>query len=102
MAGTVAVTDAPQRSRYEISIDGQLVGFADYRRRPGRLVLPHTEIDEEHRGGGLAARLVRTVLDAARAEELRVTPLCPYVADYIRRHPEYADLVDERYRGQLG
>lgn len=56
----------------------------------------HTDVDDAYSGQGLAARLARTALDTARDRRLRVTPLCPYIAGYIRKHPEYVDLVDEK------
>ncbi len=97
----VQVTDSPERSRFEITVDGHLAGFADYRRREDRVILTHTEIDSAYQGQGLAGRLTGTTLDAIRAEGRRVTPLCPYIANYITKHREYADLVDERYPGKF-
>lgn len=90
----IEVAHNPEASRYEIRVDGVLAGFADYRTRPGRIVFTHTEISEEFEGRGLGSRLVREALDSARAAGVTVTPLCDFVADYIRRHPEYEDLVD--------
>lgn len=95
------VRDAPDRSRFEITVDGKLAGFSEYRSRPGRIVFTHTEVGDAYQGRGLAAKLVRAALDRARRLGLEVTPLCPYVAEYIRRHPEYLDLVDERHRAQF-
>ncbi|WP_283135486.1 GNAT family N-acetyltransferase [Rhizohabitans arisaemae] len=80
-------------TRYEIWVEGRLAGFANYRLRPGRVVIPHTEIDPEFEGKGLGSRLARAALDDIRRSELKVTPLCPFIADYIRRNPEYQDLV---------
>jgi hypothetical protein len=98
----VAVTDVPERSRFEITVDGELVGFADYRLRPGRVVITHSEIDDAHQGRGLAARLTRGALDSVRERGLLVTPLCPYTAEFVRKHAdEYRDLVDERHRPAL-
>jgi predicted GNAT family acetyltransferase len=94
----VAVTDVPERSRFEITVDGRLAGFADYREGPGRIVITHSEIDDTFQGQGLAATLTRTALDTIRERGLRVTPLCPYTAGYIRKHPEYLDLVDDEHR----
>lgn len=96
------VTDAPERSRFEISVDGRTVGFARYRHRAGRLEIPHTEVDPAHRGRGLAAEVTRATLEAARERDLTVVPLCSYVAAYIRRHPEFLDLVDADHRDLLG
>ena len=72
---------------------GRVVGVADYRRVGDVVVLPHTEVDRSLRGQGVAARLVAFALDDVRAQGLRVDPQCWYVADYLDRHPEYADLT---------
>lgn len=44
-------------------------------------------------GQGIAGRLTRHALDWAREQELKVIPRCPYVASWISRHADYADLV---------
>jgi predicted GNAT family acetyltransferase len=44
-------------------------------------------------GKGIGSALVRGLLDLARAQKLTVKPLCPFVAGYIAKYPEYADLV---------
>jgi predicted GNAT family acetyltransferase len=97
-AEQVTVADAPDRSRFEITVDGALAGFAEYHLRPGRIVVTHSEIDDAFQGRGLAGRLTRGLLDTVRERGLEVTPLCPYTANFIRRHPEYLDLVDEKHR----
>ncbi len=96
------VTDVPERNRFEIVLDGQVVGFVDYHRRPGQISLIHTEIEPTHEGAGLGARLIQAALDAARAEGVAVLPFCPFVRAYIERHPEYLDLVAEERRSQFG
>jgi hypothetical protein len=98
----ILVRDAPDRSRFEIIVDGRVAGFSEYHSRPGRIVFTHTEVDGAYQGRGLAGRLIRAALDASRRKGLEVTPRCPYVADFIRRHPDYLDLVDEAHRAQLG
>lgn len=97
----VQVVDVPEQSRFEIRAAGELAGHAEYRLRPDRMVLTHTEVDDRFRGRGLAGRLARTALDSARERDLRVTPLCPYIADYIRKHPEYVSIVDEKHRSEF-
>ena len=87
IGGVATVTDAPDRSRFEIELDGALVGFAQYRRRPGVIAFIHTEIDRGHDGEGLGGTLVRAALDAARAEGAEVLPFCPFVQGYIDRPP---------------
>ncbi|MDN5859057.1 MAG: N-acetyltransferase [Pseudonocardia sp.] len=89
----VAVADAPERSRYEITVDGAVAGFAQYRLRPDHITVLHTEIDDGYGGRGLAGRLVRAVLDDARARGLRVVAVCEFAKAWIDRHPGYADVV---------
>jgi uncharacterized protein len=84
-----------EHDRFEITVDGTPVGFAEYRLQPGRVVFTHTEIDPAHQGQGWAGRLARAALDAVRDDGLRVVPQCWFIADYIRKHPRYVDLVDE-------
>ena len=98
----VVVTDVADRSRFEITVDGTLAGFADYKALPGRLVILHSEIDDAYQGRGLAGALTKAALDSIRERGLLVTPRCPYTAAYIRKHPEYLDLVDEKHRASVG
>ena len=89
----LVVRDDPQELRYEAIRDGRLVGVIRYRIEPGVVVLVHTEVDEAVEGTGVGSQLVRGALADLRARGLRVVPLCPFVAAYMRRHPEDADLV---------
>ena len=88
------VRDNAQRFRYEILVDGKVAGFVQYSMRDGRMILVHTEVDEEDEGQGLAGVLVAGALDDIRRRGLRIVPICPFVESYIGRHPEYDDLVD--------
>jgi predicted GNAT family acetyltransferase len=87
------VRDNPEELRYEALREGQLVGLIRYRTEPGVVVLVHTEVDEAVEGTGVGSQLVRGALDDLRARGLRLVPVCPFVATYLRRHPEYSDLV---------
>ena len=86
------VVDNTARSRFELEEQG-LVAFADYHLRGGQLVIPHVEAPPALRGTGTAGRLMAGVLDIIRERGLKVVPRCPYAAAFIRRHPEYRDLV---------
>ena len=86
------VHDNPALQRFEMQVEGRTV-FADYRRRPGVLVITHVETPPELRGQGAAGRLMQGVVDHARAEGLHVSPLCSYAHAWLKRHPEYGDLV---------
>ncbi len=90
--GPSSVRDEPARNRYEIEIDGAVAILA-YRRRPGSIALIHTEVPPALRGHGLAEVLARAALDAARADGLKVIPICPFVKKFLERHPEYQPLV---------
>jgi predicted GNAT family acetyltransferase len=92
----VTVTDQPDRMRYEVHVDGMLAGFATYRRHDGNVEFLHTEVDEAFEGRGIAGQLARGALDDVRARGLRAVPLCPFIASWIGRHPDYADLVARR------
>ena len=81
-------------SRFTTSKDGQLAELV-YSLRDGKLVIEHTGVPEAIGGQGIAGALVKAALAHARASGLRVVPACSYSADYVRRHPEYADLVDD-------
>ncbi|PTX90775.1 GNAT family N-acetyltransferase [Opitutus sp. ER46] len=78
--------------RFETTVDGHLC-VADYDRRDGEIVFTHTYVPPELRGRGIAEQLVRTALEHARDEGLRVVPECSYVAVFLQRHQEYAALL---------
>ena len=88
----VVVTHNEEAHRFEATVDG-LRSLITYRRFPDGVVLQHTEVPTALEGKGLAAKLTRTALDFARANHLRVVPLCPYVSSFLRRHGEYQDLI---------
>jgi predicted GNAT family acetyltransferase len=92
-APVVAVANNEARSRYEISLDGVRVGLADYKPGPpGVVVMPHTEIDPDHGGRGLAGQLIKFALDDIAASGRKVKADCPFVAAYLTKHPEYSYL----------
>jgi predicted GNAT family acetyltransferase len=91
MANEVRRNDA--NSRYELLVDGELAGTADFRLDEDRVVLPHTVIDQRRRGEGLGAILVQGALDDIRHAGRTVVPTCWYVAQYIDEHPDERDLL---------
>jgi predicted GNAT family acetyltransferase len=94
-ADDAVMADHPDRRRYELELDGKLVGFLTYRvdADTGVITHRHTEIEPAYEGRGLGSRLVRFALDDARARGLTVRPQCPFVEAFIGRHPQYADLM---------
>jgi predicted GNAT family acetyltransferase len=78
--------------RFEIAREGQ-VAYLEYTLAGNVLALIHTEIPEKLRGHGLASTLAETALQYARDNKVKVDVICPSVADYIAKHPEYEELV---------
>jgi predicted GNAT family acetyltransferase len=93
-SGSPVVRNNRQAMHYEIDVDGALAGFAAYVIQHDRIVFTHTEIDDAFEGKGIGSVLARAALDDARASGRRIVPRCPFIAAYIERHAEYADLVD--------
>jgi predicted GNAT family acetyltransferase len=97
----IVVSDAPERKRFEATVDRELAGFLVYRARKGLLALIHTEVEDRFEGHGLGGRLARFALDQARARGLAVLPFCPFVNAWMQRHREYVDLVPAEYRASF-
>ena len=87
------VRNNTEDSRYELWVDGRLIGIADYVISHEQVLMPHTEIALDARGQGHGAVLVRAALDDVRGTGRRVVPSCWYVAQFIDENPDYADLV---------
>ena len=90
----LTVTDVPERQRYEARAGGERVGFAAYTVAGEQITFTHTEVDPAHEGEGVGSALVRGALDDARRRGLSVRPVCPFVGEWMRRHPDYDDLRD--------
>lgn len=95
----VAVTDAPEQSRFEARIDGRLAGWAEYDRHDsdsgGVIVFTHTEVGDDFEGQGVGSALARTALDRSREAGLAVVPRCEFIHGWIDKHPDYQDLVKQ-------
>ena len=86
------VRDNRTRSRFELDVEGG-VAFANYRLTPQAVIITHTETPAALRGRGIASELVKGALDLIRADGHKVIAGCGFVVDYLRKHPEEADLV---------
>ncbi len=92
-----AVVDVPELTRFELLLDGQRIGLADYVvDAAGNYVFPHVEIDPAFGGRGYGGVLVRAAMDAMRQRDARVVAVCPFVVSWLDQHREYADLVAHR------
>lgn len=87
-----AITDNVARKRYEMEADGA-VAFVDYTRHGDVLVLYHSEVPRSLRGRGIGSQLAGGVLDDIRRRGLHVRIACDFLADFVARNPQYADLI---------
>jgi predicted GNAT family acetyltransferase len=96
----VATSHNPEASRYEAHIDGELAGFAEYELTDQLVIFTHTQVEDAYEGHGVGSTLARFALDDVRASGTRkVLPLCPFIKDWIEKHPDYADLVADPASG---
>jgi predicted GNAT family acetyltransferase len=86
------VRDNKAQGRFELDVNGG-TAFANYRLTPRAVIITHTETPRALRGQGIASQLVEGALHLIRAEDRKVIAACGFVADYLRRHPEYQDMV---------
>jgi hypothetical protein len=84
----------PQAGRFEIEKNGS-VAVLEYLLQDGKMVFTHTGVPPALEGQGIGSRLARAGLDHARAQGLKVVPLCSFIAGYIQKHPEYQDLLEK-------
>ena len=88
------VRDNPEENRFEILIAGQVVGFSAYQRFGNSIVFTHTEVSPSRAEHGLGSELVQSALDEIRdTTNLRVVAQCPFVAHWLRNHPDYQPLL---------
>ena len=88
----VTVVDVPQAGRYEARVGDDLAGTAAYMRTPEVIAFIHTEVGDAYEGRGVGSSLARRAMEDARAQGLRVLAICPFIAGWLARHPEYEDL----------
>ncbi|GJM31021.1 MAG: N-acetyltransferase [Saprospiraceae bacterium] len=91
---SIKVVNNPEKKRFEVVID-EHVAVAEYMLVKNKIIFTHTEVPKELGGNGIGSKLAKTGLEYAKAEGLEVMPLCPYIAGYIKRNPEYIPLVQK-------
>jgi predicted GNAT family acetyltransferase len=89
----IEVHDDPDRSRFEITVDGRVAGFAAYRVRDGLVIVTHSQVDPAYQGQGLGSRLVAGTLDQLRERGATVVPACPFFAKYVSTHHDWDDIL---------
>jgi len=83
------------QQRYVLEINGQALGFAQYHEEGDRQVFTHTEIDDSLGGQGMGSTLVRAALDDARQRGKRIVPTCEFIAAYVKKHPDWNDILEQ-------
>ncbi len=84
--------DNAEAKRYEFKIDGH-TPIIEYIKAKEKIYLTHTEVPNELAGKGIGTALVKQALEDIKAKGLTLVPLCPFVALYLKRHPEWKALV---------
>jgi predicted GNAT family acetyltransferase len=86
------VRNNPALNRFELDLNDRMA-VAYYQLSPGVITFTHTEGPPELSGHGIGSNLVRSALQAARAQGLKVVAKCPFVAAYMAKHAEFNDLL---------
>ena len=98
----LVVRDNPDRHRFEIDLGDGRFAIAEYTLSAGKIMFTHTGVPEGHEGKGIGTTLIRFALDAARERGLKVIPVCPFFAAYMKKHAEVQDLRDPAWRKKFG
>ena len=101
MAEQLKVTMNEAKARFEVTLDSE-VAFAEYRLHKGWVTLPHTVVPPAFEGKGVGSALAKAALSYAREHNRMVKPVCPFIAGYIGKHPEWHDVVHPDFRGRVG
>jgi predicted GNAT family acetyltransferase len=98
---TVTVVNNPSDLRYEVYVGDELAGFTSYTLRGDAVAFRHAEVLPQWEGHGVGSQLAKEALDDVVAAGKTITPLCPFIVDYVSRHPSYLPHVDEPHRVEI-
>lgn len=94
----ITLADNPSAHRFELRKGGEVAAFAEYNLLKDAVLFTHTEVLPAFEGQGLGSKLAKFALDDVRARGLHAIPQCPFIAGFIRKRPEYLDLVKAEHR----
>ena len=86
------LTDNEAREQFEMVTDG-ILSRIEYKIMGNKIFLTHTEVPHELEGKGVGSKIVKAALEEVESRGLKLIPLCPFVASYIKRHPEWESLL---------
>lgn len=95
------VVDNAEAGRFEVIIDDEVAGYAEYYTAGTARAFTHTIVEGRFEGRGVGSILARGALDATRQAGQKVLPYCPFIRSYIERHPAYVDLVPANRRAEF-
>ena len=90
---TVTIDEEDQRFEVKTEED---VAYIDYRWYEGKLMLLYIYVPVPYRGKGISNVLIRHALEYAKSKDVKINIYCPYIAKYVRMHPEYEVLLDKK------
>ncbi|WP_225975459.1 GNAT family N-acetyltransferase [Panacibacter ginsenosidivorans] len=93
----IIVTNNETMQQFEVSMDNELA-FLQYRFYKDDIALMHTDVPDTLGGKGIASALAVHALEWAKEHQKKIIVYCPFVASYLKKHPEYDYLVDKNYR----
>jgi predicted GNAT family acetyltransferase len=95
--GELRIRNNERQQQFELEEDGELA-FLSYRFHKGDIALMHTEVPKQLAGKGIASALAEHAMNFARDHKMPVMVYCPFVAAWLKKHPDYQELVDAKYR----
>lgn len=96
MAPDFKITNNEKLMHFELH-EGDDIAFLEYRIYKNDIAFMHTEVPENLEGKGIASALAAYAFDFAREHNKPVMVYCPFVASYLKRHPELRDLLDKQF-----
>jgi predicted GNAT family acetyltransferase len=90
----LTLTDNKEDQQFELTVD-ELTARVEYTLMGNRIIFTHTEVPKELEGKGIGSMIIKLALENIEGRELKLIPLCPFAAAYIKRHPEWNRVLAE-------
>lgn len=92
----LSISENSEKKRFEVKLNDDWA-FIEYIRAENKMYLTHTEVPPAMEGKGIGSALVKHAFQVLDTEGRKLVPLCPFVASYVKRHPEYKKLLASGY-----
>lgn len=100
-AAKATVTNNEEAHRYEVAVEGVTAGVLTYQLHENQVIFKHAEVYPRFEGQGVGSELARQALDDVVEQDKVITPLCPFIVNYLGGHPSYLPHVDEVHRREI-